>query len=331
MKILVLTDHNTHGVDESIYPLLVEMNNLAKFDLFVASRGDTRNKSFFVDFSDDGLFAKKVDCDFSYSGDGSWFDTAKPTLANDYEGVFLRLDRPLTDEQLRKIAIKWRNKKIINDPEGIIKTGSKRFLTEFPDLCPDVEVVSSVSEVLARIKQQDVVLKPVCGYSGNGIVRVSEKGISSGSEFIAHSPNYIELDDIMNNEEEYIAVNFLERVNEGDKRVVMIGKEVIGATLRLPANGSWMCNTSQGGTASFASVSAEEKAIAERIAPEMIQNGVLVYGFDTLMGAEGKRVLSEINTLNVGGFKQAEEYSGNPVVKAAATELTNAFYGIGTR
>jgi glutathione synthase len=60
MKILVLSDHRTHGKGESIYPLLCEMNNqVACQDLRIATRGDKRNHNFFQTFSEKFVYAKK--------------------------------------------------------------------------------------------------------------------------------------------------------------------------------------------------------------------------------------------------------------------------------
>ncbi|HXR82408.1 MAG TPA: hypothetical protein VN763_15890, partial [Saprospiraceae bacterium] len=42
------------------------------------------------------------------------------------------------------------------------------------------------------------------------------------------------------------------------------------------------------------------------------------YGFDTLIDDDGKRVLSEINTMSVGGLMPLQEMSGRPVVEEAA-------------
>ena len=49
--------------------------------------------------------------------------------------------------------------------------------------------------------------------------------------------------------------------------------------------------------------------------------GIIKYGFDTLVNDEGKRVLSEINTMSIGGLAPLEELSGKPVVRQAAQTI----------
>ncbi|MEL7221577.1 MAG: hypothetical protein AAGJ93_09680, partial [Bacteroidota bacterium] len=57
--------------------------------------------------------------------------------------------------------------------------------------------------------------------------------------------------------------------------------------------------------------------------PRLQEAGVLIYGVDTLMGDDGKRVLSEINTLSIGGFPQAEAQSGRPIISQTIELLFN--------
>lgn len=82
----------------------------------------------------------------------------------------------------------------------------------------------------------------------------------------------------------------------------------------IPAPDSWLCNVAQGGTSVAAKVSLEEEQIIARINPTLAEAGVLIYGADTLTDDDGRRVLSEINTLSIGGFPQAELQSGRSII-----------------
>ena len=325
MTLLVLTDHATHGAGESIYELLHELAKLTSHEIHVASRSHPSNALVLTEFDADEVFVKPLDHQFAYSEDGAWFANAEPQDAQAYDAVFLRMDRPLSDHQLGAIAAKWAGKTIVNDPEGVVATGSKKFLLNFPSLCPDIRLVSSPDEVTRLTQDRSIVLKPIYGYGGIGIVRVSATQIWHDVEPQSLAEDGSDLAALFAAEPEYLAMSYLDRVGEGDKRVVVVGDRVVGATLRLPATGSWLCNLKQGGRAAFADVSEEEHHIASTISKEMIKNGVWIYGFDTLMGNDGQRVLSEINTLNVGGFVQAQKFSGEPVLATVAQELVKAF------
>ncbi len=64
-----------------------------------------------------------------------------------------------------------------------------------------------------------------------------------------------------------------------------------------------------------------ELLIEKELTPLLYEKGVIMYGFDTLVDDDGTRVLSEINTLSIGGLGPMEEMSGLPVVQIAASQL----------
>ena len=115
--------------------------------------------------------------------------------------------------------------------------------------------------------------------------------------------------------EGYLAMKFLKNVSQGDKRILVVGDEVLAASLRIPAEDSWLCNVAQGGTSVAAEVSEEEYEIVRGISKKLNAEGILIYGVDTLVNDDGLRTLSEINTLSIGGFPQAEQQTGKPIIK----------------
>ena len=64
--------------------------------------------------------------------------------------------------------------------------------------------------------------------------------------------------------------------------------------------------------------------MAAGLSPVLEERGVVIYGFDTLMGDDGRRMLSEVNTLNVGGFAEAEQVSNRPIISRAVELLWEA-------
>jgi glutathione synthase len=94
-----------------------------------------------------------------------------------------------------------------------------------------------------------------------------------------------------------------------------VNGKIMASALRLPAENSWLCNVAQGGYSVPAVANANERKIIQRLMPVLREQGVVVFGADTLSNDRGKRVLSEINTLSIGGFPQAQEQTGRPVLK----------------
>ena len=110
-------------------------------------------------------------------------------------------------------------------------------------------------------------------------------------------------------------MRYLKNVSQGDRRILIVGGEILGASLRLPRQGSWLCNVSQGGKLVANTPIDEEHKIIEMISPNLLDKGILLFGADTLVNDEGERVLSEINTISIGGFPQAETLTRKPEIK----------------
>jgi len=85
-------------------------------------------------------------------------------------------------------------------------------------------------------------------------------------------------------EVEYLGVKFLSNVSQGDKRIVVVNGKVLGASLRLPAQDSWICNVAMGGSSNYAEIDEAERQIIQRINPTLSRLGLVMYGVDTLMG-----------------------------------------------
>ena len=65
----------------------------------------------------------------------------------------------------------------------------------------------------------------------------------------------------------------------------------------------------------------DEINIIEKINKDLIRKGILIYGVDTLTDDDGKRILSEINTLSIGGFPQAQSQSGRPIISQTIKKM----------
>ena len=314
-KILTLTDHRKHSGENSIYALLATMAGhpkCAKVD--VASRGNQENDPFFYELMDLPIRVCEVDEYFGFRQDGTQFlGNTRMADPQDYDAVFLRLPRPVSDDFLHFIARLWKGKVIVNHPEGIMQTSSKAFLLNFPDICPPIQLCRSVEEVLSFAGQFPIVLKPLKEYGGEGIVKIEgEKLYVSNTAYDAQKYLNNISEDIEQNA--YLGMKFLKNVSQGDKRILVVGGEIMAASLRMPAEGSWLCNVAQGGYAVPAKPEPEEVAIIKAIYPVLEKEGIFIFGADTLVGDDGKRILSEINTLSIGGFPQAEKQTGRPIV-----------------
>lgn len=317
LKMLVLTDHTNHSLENSLYPLVRALRNhpnCASID--VATRGMKMNESFFKKLLPDNLLVTRANEEFTFHQEGAYFEkNLSVESIDDYDVVWLRLPPPLSRNFLTFLKQEFPNQVFINNPAGIYETGNKKFLMNFADLCPPMEICRSTEQIETFKSQFPIILKPLQAYGGNGLIkidgeRVWENGLEGWfQDFMGK---------IIDTNFEYLGVKFLKNVHQGDKRIIVINGKIMGATLRRPAEDSWICNVAMGGSSGYAEVDKDEEKIIERINPVLSNLGIVMYGIDTLVGDNGKRVLSEINTTSIGGLPQIANLTGKPLLKEAA-------------
>ena len=329
---LVLTDHATHSSENSIYGLLQELRKhplCAGVD--TASRSMAKNTLFFS-LQQRTLYVAPVDEGFSFRPDGYFFK-ARLRLASlrEYDVVLLRLPPPVSGDFWQYLSRIYPEKQFINQPSGIRETSNKLFLLQVPELCPPIRHCINAADILAFKDQFPIVLKPLHNYGGKGILKVEGDKVWSGTQSEPLTRFLKHLDEAPT---EYLAMKFLKNVAQGDKRVIVLNGQILGASIRLPAKGNWMCNVAQGGYAILSKPGPDDQHIADTLSPLLADKGVIFYGFDTLVDDDGRRILSEINTMSVGGLVQIANFTGKPLVKEAAhliwEYVKNTMYGRST-
>jgi glutathione synthase len=290
-------------------------------EIDIATRGWSGNDPFFEEQNGTQLQVAAVTPDFAYTEGGDYL-TKELRVADpkDYDLIFMRLPRPISDEFLMWLANLLADKAIVNHPRGVVETSTKQFLLNFPEVCPQMQLCHSTAEVLEFAAKFPIVLKPLREYGGRGLLKIDGDKLDDGTTLHDTSTYLKEIEGILQTDG-MLAMKFLKNVNQGDKRILVVGGQIMAASLRLPAPDSWLCNVAQGGTSVPATPTPEEEAIIRKINPQLQQAGILIYGADTLVGDEGERMLSEINTLSIGGFPQAEQQTGRPVIQPTIDKI----------
>jgi glutathione synthase len=298
---------------------LLKHQSCRQIDL--ASRGISQNNAFFHQEMTDLLWVSPAKANFRFTDDSRFFkQELKEVSIRDYDFVLLRLPHPVAPSFWTFLQKVYPDRQYLNRPSGIEKTSSKAFLMEVKELCPPIEICHNIEEIKNVLERFPIVLKPLRGFGGKGIVRIDQHTAWLGAEQIPLEQFFNQL---RQEDFPFLAMQYLKNVSQGDKRVVVIGGEILGASLRIPAKDSWLCNVSQGGHSTAAEITEEEQEIARRLTEVLSPLGIRFYGFDTLVDNHGKRVLSEINTMSVGGLPQIEAQSGKPVLDTSADLIWN--------
>ena len=165
---------------------------------------------------------------------------------------------------------------VVNNPSEVRNAPEKLFVTEFADFMPPTLIASDPALILAfRDEHQDIILKPLYGNGGAGVFHVTpgDENINSLLEMFAER-----------NREPLIAQAYLKDVREGDKRIILIDGEPMGATNRIPKKGEARSNMHVGGQAKKAVLTRRERDICAAIGPALKQRGMIFVGIGVIGG-----------------------------------------------
>lgn len=320
----MLTDHSSHSVYDSVYALPKAMAAYSdNIKVYATSRSINREH-----FS---CASPLVDCcivddGFCFETRNQYFNKENMTESHlsKFDVIFFRIDRPIADEYLRYCREVAPSAKYVNTPEGLINTSSKSFLSNFSELCPEFIIANSLDEIEEFSEKFEIVLKPLGGYGGDGLIKITSfDEIIVGSEIKTGSTARNYLTSLPIATYPIMAMKYLNRVGEGDKRIIVVAGSCLGAVLRIPQKGSWLCNLAQGAISKPATLTDEEIKIVNTVDSVLIHEGINVYGIDTLVNDDGKRIMSEINTTNVGGFVQLQKESDIDIMEKTVELIFN--------
>ena len=234
----------------------------------------------------------------------SWFELgaieARPLKS--FSAVLMRTDPPFDIEYLNATwllsAAVRQGAAVFNDPMAVRDHSEKLSITEFPELIPPTLVTRELSAVEEfHQTHRDIVIKPLDGMGGMGVFRVGSDGLNLASIVETLGEN---------GSRTLMVQRFLPEIAQGDKRVLLIGGEVVPFSLaRIPQGNEIRGNLAAGGKGVAMPLTDAEKKIAERLAPILNQRGLFLVGLDLIGG-----YLTEINVTSPTCFVEITEQSG---------------------
>ena len=311
INVLFLTDHCQHRYFDSVYLLSKSLQKCPEVRVSVASIGDSRNRQAFAQSNVAELWAVNPDNEFCFEQKDSCFGRAKKIETAKFHFLFLRV-LPIDVDFLNILSRLFASERVINNPAGILLTESKEYLLTVPDLCPEMALCRTLEDVKIFYNQFSLVLKPAYGYGGKGNLLLKDGKMHFGQTVYDMDKSWHLLAKILNEQGPYLGMRFLPRYVEGDKRILVVAGNIVGASLRIAPDDSWLCNLSSGGSIKSTEVTASEQCAVEQLIPELKTLGIEIFGLDTLMDNNGARVVTEINTCCPGGFYSLNTLLGQP-------------------
>ena len=186
---------------------------------------------------------------------------------------------------------------VVNDPVSVRNAPEKLFVMDFPALMPATLITRDRAEIEAFRRQHgEVVIKPLHGHGGTSVFKIAEKDANFGSLYDLFAATF---------REQWVVQAYLKNIVKGDKRIIMVDGEPLGAINRVPAENDIRSNMVRGGAAAATEFTDREREICATIGPELRRRDLLLVGIDVIDG-----YLTEINVTSPTGIRAIKRVGG---------------------
>ena len=225
----------------------------------------------------------------------------------DFDVILMRKDPPFDMQFLYSLYLLEYAQRagvlVVNNPESVRDCNEKLFATQFPELMTPTIVTNKQTHIRDFIKtHQDVIVKPLDGMGGMGIFRLT-----------ADSPNIGSTLEMLTQLESLpvMAQKYLPEIKDGDKRILIVGGKPVDYCLaRIPSQGETRGNLAAGGRGVAMPLSAQERQVAEQVAPVLLQKGLYFVGLDVIGGK-----VTEINVTSPTCVREIDDQCGTHIAE----------------
>ena len=226
--------------------------------------------------------------------------------------IWMRKDPPVDEGYLYATHLlevaERKGVKVVNKPSSLRAWNEKLGALRYSNLMAPTIVASKVNDLINFAQaNEEVVIKPLGGKGGQGVIRLNKN--SPGSRAI------IEL--ITSQEQLPVMMQkFIPEVQNGDKRIIIVDGQPLGAINRIPNQGDFRSNLAMGGKAERTSLSSAEKSICLELSQHLQEEGLFFVGIDVING-----MLSEINVTSPTGLREIEKLSNKNISEEVIEKL----------
>ena len=233
-----------------------------------------------------------------------WFDAGMPVAQplQAFDAVIMRKDPPFDMEYIYATYLlelaESQGARVFNRPAAVRSNNEKLAITQFPQFIAPTLVTSDDARIRAfHAEHRDIILKPLDGMGGTGIFRVRDDAMNLGAIIETLTAN---------GRTTIMVQRFIPAIEKGDKRILLIGGAVVPFCLaRIPQGGEVRGNLAAGGLGVAQPISVRDREIAEALAPQLAQRGLLLVGLDVIGD-----FMTEINVTSPTCFQEITQQTG---------------------
>jgi glutathione synthase len=187
---------------------------------------------------------------------------------------------------------------VINNPHGLREATEKLYALNFPEIIPPSVVSANIARLKNFMDEQggEMIVKPLEGAGGRGVLYCNRK-----------DRNVSAILELMTSEGQFpvMAQRYLPEIRQGDKRVLVLDGEPIGALLRIPQENENRANLHVGGTSARGEITARDREICRALAAPFKKLGLYFVGLDVIGG-----LLTEVNVTSPTCVQEINAFEG---------------------
>jgi glutathione synthase len=227
-----------------------------------------------------------------------WLEAGAERPLDSFDAVFMRKDPPADAAYLYATMllslIESRRTFVLNHPAGLREANEKLYTLNFPEVIPPTLVTSSIARLKQFIDEQggEAIVKPLDGHGGEGVflASTSDRNLNAILETVTNFGTRLTM-----------GQRYIPEIRNGDKRVIVLDGEPIGATLRVPLPSENRGNIHVGGLCEKAELTARDREICSTLKPRLKRDGLYFVGLDVIGD-----YLTEVNVTSPTGVQEID-------------------------
>ena len=235
------------------------------------------------------------------------FESVQKTRLSDQEAdiVFIRSDPPFSDMYLMHTWLLDRLPKrvaVINAPAGIRTANEKIWASQFTDLVPPTLIGRNREQLHNFLnKHQEIICKPTNGFGGQSIFRLHKRSDNINVVFETLTRNF---------QQDIVLQKYLPAADVGDKRILLLNGDPLGAVLRIHSGSDHRNNFFSGGRAEKTSLTARDHQVITSLKPHLQALGLYFVGIDII-----GNYLIEVNVTSPTCVQEIDRLNGQCLEK----------------
>src|SRR5918999_1210456 len=187
---------------------------------------------------------------------------------------------------------------VMNHPKGLREANEKLYALRFPEQIPQTLVTGDMQRLKDFMEEHggEMIVKPLDGCGGSGVFYVNTQDRNTNAILEAATDNGRRM---------VMGQRYLPEIRQGDKRIIVLDGEPLGAVLRVPLESETRGNIHVGGQCVKTGLTTRDREICDDLSSRLIADGLYFVGLDVI-----GTYLTEVNVTSPTGIQEINALNG---------------------